>query len=190
MLVNADYDTAEWLCRMSQSKVTGANVLAFVESAGEVSPVFSKKTRDIFAEFGIEDPGVDEWYDADDYLDALFHFLEEVGDMSVQKAGREMVRVNEPIMEQERVEDGMAVFAEQHRETHRNWDLESDGRVEYERLGPTSFRVSTTGGYRHPEPLLRGAAKEVVVQTAGAEYVDVDAAETENGEVHAFELHW
>lgn len=175
---------------MAASKITGTNVLAFIESAGEVSPVFANKAREIFADHGITDPAEDEWYDADDYLDALFAFVEEVGEMSVQQAGREMVRVNEPIMEKESIDDGMATFAEQHKGTHKNWDYESDGRVEYEQISPTAYRISTTGGYRHPEALLRGASKEVVIQTSGATHVEIEETEPKPDEVHAFELHW
>lgn len=175
---------------MSESKITGQNVLAFIESAGEVSPVFAKKSREMFAEYGITDPAADEWYDADDYLDALFEFVEEVGEMSVRQAGREMVRVNDPIVECDTVAAGIETFAEQHEATHQNWDLESDGRLEYERVGDTTFRISTVGGYRHPESLLQGAAAEVVTQTTDAAGVDVRDVDPEPDEVHAFELHW
>ncbi|MFC7059421.1 hypothetical protein [Halovenus salina] len=175
---------------MSSSKVTGTNVLAFIESTGEVSPVFASKAREIFADHGITDPAEDEWYDAENYLDALFAFVEEVGDMSVQQAGREMVRVNKPIMEKDEIDDGMATFAEQHKRTHKNWDYESDGRVEYEQVDATTYRISTTGGYRHPETLLRGASKEVVIQTSNATHVEIEETEPNPNEVHAFELHW
>lgn len=174
---------------MSAPKITGANVVAFLASAGEVSPVFEKKARETFKEYGITDPDESKWYDAGDYTDALFEFTERAGENTVQEAGREMVRINEPILEQDSIEDGLDVFTEQHKEVHKDFSEEDAGLVEYERIDDSTYRITGVGAYDHPEALLKGASMEVVIQTSDTTNVRVEDSEPQGDEVVAFKLN-
>jgi hypothetical protein len=62
------------------------------ESAGEVSPVFERKMRDLFEEHGIEDPSPDEWYSAENFVSAVNEAAEQIGDKTVLEAGVQMGR--------------------------------------------------------------------------------------------------
>lgn len=175
---------------MSQTKVTGANIVAFLASAGEVSPVFEKKARETFEKYGITDPDESDWYDSQNYTEAMMEIVDKAGEKTVQQAGRESVRFNEPILKQDDLESALAVLSEQHVETHKNYDEDNVGAVECELVGETRCRVTGTGGYRYPESLLRGAAKETVLQTGETDTVGIEDADPEHGEVMAFELVW
>jgi hypothetical protein len=175
---------------MAQTKMTGANVVAFLESAGEVSPVFEKKARETFNSHDITDPDPSAWYDNEAFTDALFEIVDKAGEKTVQQAGREMTRVNDEILQQEQVDDGLAVLAEQHEAVHKNFSVESAGRVEHKQIGSTAYRIAGTGGYKYPQALLQGASMETVIQTSDATNVRVEDTETEGDEVVAFELHW
>lgn len=171
-------------------QMTGANVVAFLASAGEVSPVFEKKARETFNNYGISDPDESAWYDNEDFTDALFEIVDKAGEKAVQQAGRETTRVNDEILAQDNAEDGLAVLSEQHEAVHKNFSVESAGRVVYEEVEPNSYRVSGTGGYKYPEALLRGASKETVVQTVNPGQVRIEDEDTEGDEVVAFVLRW
>lgn len=175
---------------MPQTEVTGANIVAFLTSAGEVSPVFEKKARETFEKYGITDPEESDWYDSENYTEAMLEIVDKAGEKTVQQAGRESVRFNEPLLEQDDTESALAVLSEQHVQTHRDYDESEVGAVECEMIGDTRCRVTGTGGYKYPESLLRGAAKETVLQTGEVDTVEITDADTEDGEVMAFELVW
>lgn len=175
---------------MSNTQITGANLVAFLESAGEVSPVFRKKAEETFKKYGITDPDEGDWYDNDDFTEAMHDVVDKAGPKTVQQAGREMVRFNDEILQQDEIGEGLAIFAEQHKATHKNFSVETAGLVECTRTSETTYRIAGTGGYKYPESLLRGAAKESLLQTGNMSQVRIEDAEPEGDEVIAFELTW
>lgn len=176
---------------MTESRISGAYVAAFVKSAGEVSPIFEKKAVETLEESGISDPKESDWYDNERFGDALSEIVEKAGEKTVKQAGREMVKITDEIVQQDSAEAGLEVFTSQHDAIHENHSKESAGVVNYEQIGDSSYRIAAAGeGYEYPSSLTKGAAEETVRQTAGANRLTVEDAESPGDEVFAFEISW
>jgi hypothetical protein len=176
---------------MAESQISGAYVTAFVASSGAVSPVFEEKPKQTLADNGITDPTESDWYDNEQFGDALSEIVDKAGEKTVIQAGREMVKITDDIVEQESIEAGLEVFTSQHDAIHRNHSRETAGVVEYERLGENHYRVAAAGeGYEYPVSLTKGAATETVRQTGGPIRLDVEDIEPQGDEVFAFEISW
>lgn len=72
----------------SSAEAKGQTILSIVDSASGVSAVFERKTRDILADNGIEDPDPNEWYPLENYLRALDTIADEVGENTVRQIGK------------------------------------------------------------------------------------------------------
>jgi hypothetical protein len=175
---------------MSDAEISGAYVAAFVQSAGEVSPIFEKKAKQTLDDRGITEPDPESWYDNEKFGDALFEIVDKAGEKTVAQAGKEMVAITEEIFEQDDVDGGLEVLTSQHAEIHKDHTVANAGVLTYEQLSPTSYRVASEGGYEYPASLVKGAAEETVRQTGGPTSVDVVDVETEANEPFAFEVSW
>jgi hypothetical protein len=175
---------------MSDAEISGAYVAAFVQSAGEVSPVFEKKAKETLADRDITEPDPESWYDNEKFGDALFEIVDKAGEKTVAQAGKEMVAITEEILEQDDIDAGLEVLTSQHAEIHKNHTVTNAGVLTYEQRSPTSYRVASEGGYEYPASLVKGAAEETVRQTGGPASVDVADVEAEANEPFAFKLSW
>jgi hypothetical protein len=175
---------------MSDAMISGAYVTAFVTSAGRVSPVFEKKARETLEDRGITDPDPESWYDNVQFGEALREIVEKAGEKTVEEAGKEMVNITDPILEQDSVPAGLEVLTSQHAEIHKNHTTEKAGVLTYEEESGSRYRVSAVGGYEYPASLVKGAAAETVRQTGGPTNVSVDDVETRPDETFAFEVSW
>lgn len=175
---------------MPDSRISGAYVAAFVQSAGEVSPVFEKKAKETLADRDITDPDPESWYDNEKFGEALFEIVDKAGERTVAQAGKEMVAITDEILEQDEIEAGLEVLTAQHEEIHESHTVGDAGILTYEQLSPTSYRVASEGGYEYPASLVKGAAEETVRRTGGPSRVDVSDVETESNEPFAFEVSW
>ena len=176
---------------MVESQISGAYVTAFVASSGSVSPVFEKKARETLADNGITDPEESDWYDNEQFGDALSEIVDKAGEKTVEQAGREMVKITDDIVEQESVGAGLEVFTSQHDAIHQPSGREAAGVVEYERLAEDHYRIAAAGeGYEYPASLTKGAATETIRQTGGRTRLDVEDVRPEGDEVFAFDISW
>jgi hypothetical protein len=176
---------------MSEARISGAYVAAFVKSAGEVSSIFEKKAMQTLEENGITDPDESDWYDNERFGNALSEIVDKAGEKTVNQAGREMVKITDEIVQQDTVEAGLEVFTSQHDAIHENHSKESAGVVNYERQSDSSYRIAAAGeGYEYPASLTKGAAEETVRQAGGPNRLTVEDVDPRGDEVFAFEVSW
>ncbi|MFB6175751.1 MAG: hypothetical protein ABEI99_01155, partial [Halobaculum sp.] len=76
------------------SEVLGRYPLATVQSAGNVSPVFERKARELFSEhLGELDP--ETWYSTEDTVSAYHDLNDEVGEATMRQGGKESAKAVE-----------------------------------------------------------------------------------------------
>ncbi|MFC7057114.1 hypothetical protein [Halovenus salina] len=94
------------------AEVVGKYMLAFIESAGEVSPVFESKVRSTFEEYtGKVKP--DKWYRAEDVKQTYEAILADVGPRTMKNGGVETANTL-PFDEDKSVEGALALLCEEH----------------------------------------------------------------------------
>lgn len=174
---------------MAEPRIEGRYVLALLDSAGKVSAVFESRAAEILADHGIEDPTAGDTYSATAFGDALSAMESDVGEMTVDQAGEEILRANPVIGDCDSFVDGFDLMQTQHIEVHENYSEDAVGQYHYERLGQQQYRVWTTGGYQYTESFLRGVIKGLVEVTE-SELATAQRASEDNGEVFAYQLSW
>lgn len=73
---------------MSETKVHVEHVEAFLESFGEVSPVFQRKASNNFEEEGIDPDGDEEWVSQEAVRTAVAALAEDAGSATMYEAGK------------------------------------------------------------------------------------------------------
>jgi hypothetical protein len=171
--------------------MSGRYVVAFVESASAVSPVFQRKAEDVLEEFGIEDPDPESFYDVEAFGDALREVENRAGEQTVMKAGERMVDANVQIVAQESARAGLEVMGEQHEAIHRNYTRPAAGGYEVEAVEPRRFRVGIYGDYPFPLSLPKGAVRGTVkVTEPEATMPDVSEVPAADEETAALVVTW
>jgi hypothetical protein len=173
----------------------GLYLLSFFESAGEVSPVFEKKARELFSEYGLEDVEPEEFYPGDKISDAFFDVVNDVGDKTMQKGGKQMgLDVPWP----EGVDDphaGLQTIDAVHQEAARTTDdapadLERPaGGYTYEQTGDTSAHVGITENYPYPSVMAEGVFLGIV-NGLGASSATITDDTPKGDEKSAWEISW
>lgn len=176
----------------SSTEVTGLYVTAFLESAGEVSAVFEKKLRQVLQSNGIEDPSPEEWYSADDFVDAVVEVSETIGDKTVRQASVEMGH-NVPWADE--VDDPKSIVEkvdESGKNAYRNHSGEyAIGRYVIEEFGDGTATVAVEPAFPYPIEVAEGATKGAMeVACDEANVVSVESVEAEPNRKGAFRLTW
>lgn len=170
----------------------GQYVVSIVESAGDVSPVFARKTRDILADHGIENPSADEWYPSQAVLETLSELDEEVGSKTVEQAGRAMAE-NAPWPDD--ISDPAAaveLLNELHHGAVRNTTgdpSEAVGAYSLESTEDGSVRVAIDDSYPWPKALAAGVLGQSISMFSGG-VVDRADASPRSGERAAWTFTW
>jgi hypothetical protein len=137
----------------------GLYMLSFVESAGEVSPVFERKARNLLEDNGLVDMDRDEYYDMSNILQAFQDVVNEVGENTMRQGGQQM---GEDVPWPPQVDgphDALASVDEIYKQAH-NFDGDFENETvayTYERQGPSSARVGITDTYPYPDAMAEGA---------------------------------
>lgn len=173
----------------------GLYILSFFESAGEVSPVFEKKARELFAEYGLEDVEPDEFYPGGRISDAFFDVVDSVGEMTMRQGGEQMGRdvpwppgVDEP-------HEGLATIDAVHQEAARaSKDAPASiqrpaGGYTHERLGPSSAHVGITENYPYPQIMAEGVFVGIV-EGLGVRSATISETTPQGDEIAAWEISW
>jgi hypothetical protein len=167
----------------------GRYILAFVESTGNVSPVFERKTREIFAQNGleIEDIEEDSWHQALNYAEAMTEIRDEVGEKTLQQAGVEQA-MNVPWPEEiNSVSDGLEFLVEADKQAHNN---EIEGNYDFELTGENVGRVSIFEWCPYPVDNFKGVFEGGVKSLSDGSNVTIDDVDTRADEKAAFRISW
>lgn len=171
------------------AELDGKYVAAFVESAGEVSPMFEQEVRSIFAEY-VDVIDADAWYRIGDVEHAFRDILDQVGDAPMVEGGIRAAHRHEYPEWVERVRDASDVLNDLHKEGHRNSELEYPaGRYTIEWRSEDCFRGGITTGYPYTPPVIKGVYKGMVQNLTG-KIPSAKAVERRSGEASAWLFTW
>jgi hypothetical protein len=144
------------------AEATGKYMVAFIESAGKVSPVFERKVREIF-ENHMGTLEEDSWYLNANVEKAFDEVLEEVGEKTMMEGGVESGKAIDWPDEVETVMDGFNIWNTFHEAAYRNSDLDFPaGRYTVEHLGDRKVRIGITEGYNLSAEFAKGCSKGIV----------------------------
>jgi hypothetical protein len=140
----------------------GRYLVAFVESARTVSPVFGQRVVAL-AEQYFDDLSTDEWYRLGD-MRALYEELhEQVGDETIRRGGEENAKAIPWPDGVSTVADGLAVLNEMHQEATRGSDEPYPaGRYTIDLRGDREVRLGVTEAFPWPAPFVEGGARGIV----------------------------
>jgi hypothetical protein len=171
---------------MEQPRVSGQYVQAFLQSAGEVSPVFERKALGYLEDHGLEDIDSEDWYPMEKFAPALQAIKEDVGEMTLKRAGIVQVEVTESITSMESPEASVAAANEVLRQVYRNYSPEAVGEFRYEEVGDGDHRISMAGAWPYPAQFTKGIMLGLLRETLGVEVADSEPTSKEPEESCAF----
>lgn len=144
-----------------EAEATGKYMVAFIESAGKVSPVFERKVREIFEDH-MGTLEADSWYRNADVEKAFAEVLEEVGEKTMMEGGVESGKAIEWPDDVETVIDGFELWNSFHEAAYRNSDFDFPaGKYTVEQLGDREVRIGITEGYNLSAEFAKGCSKGI-----------------------------
>lgn len=152
--------------RVTRPEVAAKYVQAFVESAGQVSPVFERKARDILADNGLNDLDGEDWLPLDSFTDGLAEIEAEVGDKTLTMGGVEMATSNDMPDSVSTISDALVNLNTSHQNAHRNGSASDWGSYGCQQLQERRFRMSCSDTYPYPHVMTKGVFKGVVEEFA------------------------
>lgn len=172
----------------------GMYVLSFFESAGDVSPVFERKARDIFADYGLEDIDPEQHYHYDKIAPAFHAVVENAGEKTMRQGGKQMgLDIPWPDGVDD-VHDALAALDDIHTQATSAPDgagvTRPAGGYTYEREGDRSARVGITTRYPNPEPMVLGVYTGIADSMAADAFPEFERVDAEDGERAAWLLSW
>lgn len=171
------------------SEVIGRYPLATVQSAGEVSPVFERKARELFSDH-LGELDAETWYTTDDVVAAYQSLGEEVGEATMREGGKESAKAVEWPPEVSTPMEGLGALAAMHKEAFRNSGREFPaGKYTFESLGDSRAHVGVTEDYPFTVPHAEGVFVGVVQDLSDAR-PSIQSADPEPDEQAAFEISW
>lgn len=176
----------------SQADVTGRYIVSMATSAGEVSPVFERKIRDLLEEYGIDDPDPEQWYSADSFTSAVSEAAEEIGSSTILEAGKQM---GQDVPQPESVsgpKDALKRVNEAHQAAYQNAsERYPAGQYRYEELDSNEVKMSVTDNWPYPPEIAEGSLLGITQSTApNASRVEVETTEPASDEVAAYIVRW
>jgi hypothetical protein len=157
--------------------VIGKYISAFVQSTGEVSPVFERKTRDLFEdELGELDP--EAWYDADTVASLYEDVRDDVGPNTMKKGG-EATGSALPFDESLSIAEALDNLNSENQAAFKNSDDEYPaGKYLFEKEGDRSARVGVSATYPYPKSFVAGLFA-AFIERYGPSNANVQLEETE-----------
>jgi len=173
----------------------GMYVLSFFESAGEVSPVFERKARDIFEDYGLADIDAEEYYHYDRVAPAFEAVVENAGEKTMREGGKQM-GIDIPWPDAvDSIHDALGTLDDIHQQATAAPDepvSRPAGGYTYEKTGERSARVGVTERYPNPNPnpMVRGVYAGIVTSFAGDGYAELESVTPNADERDAWRLTW
>lgn len=135
--------------------VIGKYLTAFVQSTGDVSPVFERKTRNLFEDqLGELDP--EGWYELGTVAELYKRLENDVGTATMRKGG---VATGEalPIDTSNDIDAALEQLNTEHKQVYKNTDSEwPAGKYFIDYDGTRSARVGVDEAYPFPESFVEG----------------------------------
>jgi hypothetical protein len=176
----------------SDAELNGQYIAALVESAGEVSPVFERKVRDIFTEYISEEIEHDQWYPVSGVATTYQRIHREVGSSTMQEGGAASARAVDWPDGVTTVADGLELLDDMHQQAHRGGDEPyPGGRYVVDVESDRGARVAVSESWPYTEPLAEGVLKGVA-QSLGDENTvpTLEEVDTRSDERKAWQLSW
>jgi len=171
------------------AELDGKYVAAFVESAGDVSPIFERKVRTIFEE-QIDEIDADSWYRIGNIEPVFEEILGQVGENTMIQGGIWAAHRHEYPEWVDSLRDATAVLNDLHKAGHRNSNLEYPaGKYTIEWHSETAFRGGITTGYPYTPPVIEGVYRGMIRNLVG-NGPSVEAVERRSGEAGAWLFSW
>lgn len=172
----------------SDAEVAGKYITALLDDAKTVSPMFERKAREYLEENNIENPNPDDWYPMDSFVEVLQRLDDDVGSVTVKKAGREMAKNGTYPDDVDTVDAGLIALSDSHQLAHRNATKAEYGSYEVAQTSPNTIRVSCPTQYPYPASLARGVVNGVTeIYNPLASVTEIEEQSTEKC---AFEIRW
>jgi hypothetical protein len=152
----------------ADAEATGMYMVAFVEAAGEVSPIFERKARQKF-ETHLGELNAEGWYPMDDVVDAFEDILVSVGPKTMEQGGV-VAAETLPLDDGLALRDALAGLNELQtsEQTYRNSDRDAPGgEYLFEVHDDASARLSVSEAWPLTEPYAKGVFKGVVERWGG-----------------------
>lgn len=172
------------------SEVQGRYPLATVESAGEVSPVFERKARELFSEH-LDELDAEQWYSTGDVVAAYHDLRDEVGEATMRQGGIEAGQAIPWPDEITSPMDAFGALTEMHQDAFRNSSQEFPaGRYTFEPSGDREARVGISKAYPFTEPHAEGVFVGITKSLGGGSAPSVEAVDPVDEEAAAFVVSW
>lgn len=172
------------------AEVAGQYPLATVQSAGEVSPVFEQRARELFQEhMGELDP--EQWYSVESTVKAYESLKDAVGEATMRQGGVESAKAVEWPPEVETPMDGLGALADMHKQAFRGSSQEFPaGKYTFEPLGDRTAHAGVTPDYPFTVSHAEGVFVGVVEDLSSASAPTVTETDPKPNEQAAFEVSW
>lgn len=134
----------------------------------------------------------DEWYPLGEWAELYQEVLDEVGEATMRRGGKENGKAIEWPDGVESVEDALYTLNEMHLDATRNSDQEYPaGRYIIDVRGPRSVRVGIPDSFAWPDPFVPGAIAGII-EDVGPEDAIISETEVEpdDEERAAWEFEW
>lgn len=173
------------------SEGDGRYVVAFVDSAGEVSPVFERKLRTII-ENHLGEIDEQQWYSTEDLKRTFEEVREQIGPKTLKEGGIEGAKAIPWPDEISTVLEALGFLQQAHRDAFRDSQKEDPaGNYTFSRVGNREIRVGVTEGFILPPAWAKGVF-EYVAREFGPDDAVVRLTEKtpEDDQTTTWELLW
>lgn len=173
------------------AEATGRYIVAFIDAAGEVSPVFAQKVQQIFEE-KIGDISAEEYYRHDKVKEGFEAVLVEVGPKTMTEGGIASAKAL-PFPEDTTIQEALEMLREEHSVGNSYRNTNSDrpaGQYTYE-LSGTSGHFGATEGYPYTKPYVRGIYQGIIEKYGPKESrPKFEETTPKDGEQFAWQVEW
>ncbi|SDJ30772.1 hypothetical protein SAMN05216226_10266 [Halovenus aranensis] len=176
----------------SSAELSGQYIASLVESAGDVSPVFERKVRDIFKEYISTEIEYDQWYPVPEVTDTYQRIARQVGSSTMQEGGAASAQAVEWPDHVTRVADGLELLNDMHQQAHRGGEeAHPGGQYLVETEDARAARVAVSSDWPYTVPLAEGVFKGIVKDLGDDDAVpSLEDVESRHDEEAAWKLTW
>lgn len=170
------------------TQIVGQFLQAFLQSAGEVSPVFERRARGFLEDNGIDQVDPNEWYSVERFAAAMNEIETAVGEKTAEQAGIKMIEIIDELQGLDTFESVLETAQVQQRESYQPFSPEAVGQIRYEQDADGTYRLSYYGGWPYPESFTRGIFRGTADATTEFSTFAIESTTTRDDEPFAFRL--
>ncbi|MFC7081683.1 hypothetical protein [Halorussus caseinilyticus] len=171
------------------AEVTGRYIHAFINSTGEISSIFEKKTREMFQEV-IGDVDPEGWYKTGEVAEVFQRILDDVGAQTM-KVGGEASGKEVPIPDDATLEEAYGAILGAHKEVFKGSDMEYPGGKYLYELDGRSARLGADEAFLLPKPFAKGVHTAMIEEYGPEDAIpEFEEVEPKDREQFAWEVTW